>query len=356
MTATLPIDQIRLDGGTRLRAEHKSEIVAEYVEALRAGVKFPPVVVFFDGTNHWLADGFYRVEAHQAAGIAEVVAEVRDGSRRDAILHAAAANESHGARRTAADRRRAVQALLSDREWSNWSDVEIARQCGVGATTVRRLRAELSSPMAKIAQATEPPTENTAVATNSTTKSTREPDPIEASEPPVDATPPVRKAVRGGTIYELDVAKIGKGKTSFTRMSPKAAKMLDSAAVKLDSKERDALRRMAPLMQQWVARRLRDGESKTVAEAKQAIVGGAPTGPWDRAQEAVMALQPADRLHLCKQVLTAVAGEDEARQHFADHICNVMNWLPLDEQQRLLERLERTVQARRSLHVVREVR
>lgn len=352
MTSMLPIIQIRLDGGTRLRAEHRREIVAEYVEALRNSVKFPPVVVFFDGADHWLADGFYRMEAHHAAGVSEIAVDVRDGTCRDAILHAAGANESHGARRTAADRRRAVQALLSDDEWSRWSDREIARQCGVGVATVGRLRAELSVSLKQISQAPVSPPESTTVATNSTTKSTPDVAPNEAART-TEGIPPVRKAVRGGTVYELDTAHIGKRKSSFTRVSPKAAKILESAAVKLDSKERDALRRMGPLMQQWVARRLRDGESKTVAEAKKAIIGGAPTGPWDRAQEAIMALQPADRLHLCKQVLTAVAGEDEARQHFGDHICSVMNWLPVEEQQRLLERLERTVQARRSLHVVR---
>ena len=38
------------------------------------------------------------------------------------------------------DKRRAVNRLLSDPEWSHWSDREIARHCRVGADLVGRLR------------------------------------------------------------------------------------------------------------------------------------------------------------------------------------------------------------------------
>jgi hypothetical protein len=39
-------------------------------------------------------------------------------------------------RRSNADRRRAVMALLKDEEWSGWSDREIARRCRVGHVLV----------------------------------------------------------------------------------------------------------------------------------------------------------------------------------------------------------------------------
>jgi hypothetical protein len=32
------------------------------------GRNSPPVVVFYDGTSYWLADGFHRVKAAEQAG------------------------------------------------------------------------------------------------------------------------------------------------------------------------------------------------------------------------------------------------------------------------------------------------
>ena len=52
------------------------------------------------------------------------------------MLHSVGANTEHGLRRTNADKRRAVETLLRDEEWSQWSDREIARRCGVGADMV----------------------------------------------------------------------------------------------------------------------------------------------------------------------------------------------------------------------------
>ncbi len=47
-------------------------------------------------------------------------------------------------RRTNADKRRAVLVLLSDQEWSQWSNREIAKQCGVDEGLVRALKEELN--------------------------------------------------------------------------------------------------------------------------------------------------------------------------------------------------------------------
>lgn len=357
MITTLGLDCIRRDGGTRLRVEHKSDIVTEYAEAMRGGAAFPPVVVFSDGTAHWLADGFYRMEAHEAIGATEIAADVREGSQRDAILYAAAANDNHGARRSAADRRRAVQALLADAEWSRWSDHQIARQCGVNPSTVHRLRPSASTAMQQMAEAPDSPAKPATPAPSGE----RERGSGEVVELRRDgkrddhlaAEPAVRKAVRGGTIYEVDVAKIGKRKPALCRVSKTAAKILEGAPVKIDQQQRDLLRRMAPRMQQWVARRIRDGESATVAEAKQAILHGAPIGPWERAQEALMDLQPADRLHLCRQVMTVVLGDVDGEREITEHVYTLVNRLSPSEQQCLIERLRRTVEARRSLHVVK---
>ena len=62
-TVQLPIDQIRTNGGTQPRSCSNADVVADYSIAMEAGDQFPPVVVFYHGTNYWLADGFHRLGA-----------------------------------------------------------------------------------------------------------------------------------------------------------------------------------------------------------------------------------------------------------------------------------------------------
>jgi hypothetical protein len=76
---------------------------------------------------------------------AEIAADVRQGSRRDAILYAVGANALHGLHRTNADKRNAAMTLLRDETWSAWSDREIARQCAVSDRFVNGLRAQLTA-------------------------------------------------------------------------------------------------------------------------------------------------------------------------------------------------------------------
>lgn len=140
----LRVDVIRTDGGTQPRAATEQRTVTEYAEDMKAGAQFPPVVVYHDGKEHWLADGFHRVLAARVAGLKELEADVRMGTKRDALLHACGANSDHGMRRTNDDKRRAVLALLQDREWSKWSDREIARRCRVGHPLVAEVRAGLT--------------------------------------------------------------------------------------------------------------------------------------------------------------------------------------------------------------------
>lgn len=145
----LHIDQIRTDGGTQSRAAINEATVAEYAEAMAdPDTVFPAVVVYFDGRDHWLADGFHRLEAWRRIGRTEVPADVRQGDRRRAILHSVAANSAHGLRRTNDDKRRAVLTLLEDDEWRQWSDREIADRCRVSHTFVGKVREFLTGNVA----------------------------------------------------------------------------------------------------------------------------------------------------------------------------------------------------------------
>ncbi len=131
------------DGGAQMRVEMKPDVVLDYAEDMAAGATFPPVEVYYDGSIYWLADGYHRVEAARKLEHETIDAEVREGGKRDAIIHGIGANASHGLRRAQADKRRAVERLLCDEEWSTWSDRKIAKIAKVDHKTVAKVRREL---------------------------------------------------------------------------------------------------------------------------------------------------------------------------------------------------------------------
>lgn len=141
----LSLDKIKIDGGTQSRAKIDQDVVSEYADNMRDGAKFPPVIVFHDGAEYFLADGFHRYHAAKKAGSPGIKCDVREGTLRDAILYSFGANADHGLRRTPADKRKAVMAMLSDIEWQDWSDREIARQCCVSHPFVAAIRKEMGA-------------------------------------------------------------------------------------------------------------------------------------------------------------------------------------------------------------------
>src|SRR6266516_1000499 len=101
MNATLTelqIDLITLDPNIQPRAMIDDGVTGDYGELMQGGAEFPPVVVYAEGGDYWLADGFHRVYGALAAGLTSITAEVRQGGRRDAILYAAGCNAGHGLR------------------------------------------------------------------------------------------------------------------------------------------------------------------------------------------------------------------------------------------------------------------
>lgn len=134
------LENINTNGGTQPRTALNLATVDEYADSITDGAKLPPVVVFHDGSDYWLADGFHRFFAVRKIGGYDIDAEVRSGTKRDAVLYSVGANASHGLRRTNEDKRKAVMTLLEDAEWAKWSDREIARQCHVSPHTVADAR------------------------------------------------------------------------------------------------------------------------------------------------------------------------------------------------------------------------
>lgn len=139
------IDDLRMDGGTQPRVLMDPDTIADYAEAMKSGAEFPPVVVFFDGKNHWLADGFHRVYAAQENGQTQIPVDRRTGSQRDAILFSCGANATHGRPRTNADKQQAIETLLRDTAWGKRTDKWISDACCVTDKTVAASRRRLES-------------------------------------------------------------------------------------------------------------------------------------------------------------------------------------------------------------------
>jgi hypothetical protein len=139
------IAYIREDDACQPRAGLSQDTIDDYAALLSAskGAALPHVIVFFDSIDYYLADGYHRIAAHRKAGIDDIEAEVRPGELRDAILYSLGANKEHGLRRTNADKRRAVERMLSDEEWSRWADRRIADHCGVSHFMVSDVRQKL---------------------------------------------------------------------------------------------------------------------------------------------------------------------------------------------------------------------
>lgn len=198
-TRARPCDlaKVTLDGTVQPRVTIDAAIVAEYAEAMAAGAEFPPIVVFFDGAAHWLADGFHRTKAAERLGLAALNADVRRGTRRDATLYAIGANQTHGLRRTNADKRKAVLTLLGDGQWRRWSDAEIGRRCGVSQPFVSSLRSKPSYNAYKIE--------------------------------------PTRSVERNGRTYEMDTAAIGKRQADSDSQSSRVGEPSSRLAVHFSS-------------------------------------------------------------------------------------------------------------------------
>jgi len=121
--------------GMQVRVRLCEETVKEYAEAMAAGAKFPPVIVFNDGTNYWLADGFHRLEAWKRNGVNSIKADVKEGSRIDALKFAFGANNSHGLRMSNEDKRQVVLMVYENRIALGLGEVPsgraVAEMCGV---------------------------------------------------------------------------------------------------------------------------------------------------------------------------------------------------------------------------------
>jgi hypothetical protein len=140
----VPVADVVLDTDVQPRESISTGVIGEYADAMRDGVQFPPITVFKDDDGTLIAaDGWHRVSGAKQAGLATILAEIKPGTKRDAVLYSVGTNAAHGVRRTDADKRRAVMKLLNDPEWSTWSASVIAEKVGVSQPFVSTIRRQL---------------------------------------------------------------------------------------------------------------------------------------------------------------------------------------------------------------------
>jgi len=192
---TLQTTLIRTDGGTQPRSQLDIATIAEYAESMADGATFPPVVAFHDGADYWLADGFHRLAAAQQLGLADVGADVRQGTLQDAQWYSYSVNQAHGLRRSNGDKRRAVESALAHPYANRYSLREIASHCGVSKSTIENYRNTTSVQNGQIDDG-------------------------------------LRLITRNGTAYEMDTSGIG------TRPTPDYTRLQEQGAL-LDGEWRD---------------------------------------------------------------------------------------------------------------------
>lgn len=168
----LPIKIIKQSSSLQPRAKMDTRIIDEYTEAMKGGAAFPAVIVYKVGEDYYLVDGYHRYLAVQGAKFDKILAEVRTGTMREAILQSAGVNATHGLNRTIEDKRRAAAILLKDPEWGKWADTKIASICYVSIDLVANVRKSILGE--------------------------------------TDSTTPVRKYERNGKTLKMDTSKIGK--------------------------------------------------------------------------------------------------------------------------------------------------
>lgn len=137
------LKKLRLDGDTQPRTTIDDDVVAEYAAAYKAKAKIPPLVVFFDGVDRWLADGFHRWHGATSVGIKSTPCDVRKGTREDARWFSYSANQTHGLRRSNADKVKAVKAAIKHPKATGMTDVKLASHVGVSGSFVGKIRKQL---------------------------------------------------------------------------------------------------------------------------------------------------------------------------------------------------------------------
>lgn len=137
----MKLSQIKLDPKLMMRVELNQDIIDEYAQSMLDGDKFPPVIIFNDGDNNYLVEGFKRYNACKKNGFELIDADVRMGTYDDAFDYAlTVANRIHGERYTQKDKRYQLNMALDMPRYASKSDRELSRILKVSHTFVSNSR------------------------------------------------------------------------------------------------------------------------------------------------------------------------------------------------------------------------
>jgi len=133
------------------RVGENAEHTRDLVDAYQAGAILPPLdVVELDDGTFALVDGYHRLAAKRALGEERVDLRVMaKGSAADAVWWACSANRTHGLRRSAEEKRKAVAAALAHVNAGDLSNKDIAAHCGVSQDLVASMRSRPKEATAK---------------------------------------------------------------------------------------------------------------------------------------------------------------------------------------------------------------
>ena len=134
------LEQICIDGGTQCRVVLNQQKIYEYKERMEEGIDFPALQTVFDGTTHWLTDGFHRYHAYRLLGVKAVDVEYKPGTHDEAVLEALKANGKHGLSLTNEDKRNKVLMAIALPGYADKSNYEIAKLCELSQPFVASVR------------------------------------------------------------------------------------------------------------------------------------------------------------------------------------------------------------------------
>lgn len=134
----LKISEITTNKKTQARVSISEDTVQEYAERMIAGDEFPPVDVFHDGSDYYLADGFHRVLAAKRALFDSIDCNIHKGTLADAKWFAIGANKTNGQRMNRGDIKRAVEVALT--EFPDKTQNEVSSHVGCSQSWVADIK------------------------------------------------------------------------------------------------------------------------------------------------------------------------------------------------------------------------